>query len=180
MARTLHLEHHVKGRARLRLPQPRTPEEVAEIGRHLEAIKRVRTVEVNPTTGSLLLHVDPADPLEMVLEDIAGIGYLVHRLTASRSRKRAASPKGPPQVPHSQGSWQVRYVLATMNKKVHDATDGRADLRVLVPAALGVLAARQLLKDARSLSQAPWYVLVYYAFDSFYKLNDEMTEPARL
>lgn len=176
MPRTLHLEHHVKGRARLRVPQPRTPEEVAEIARHLKAIKRVRNLEVNPTTGSVLVHINPADPVEMLLEDIAGVGYLVQRLTVPRSRRKAA-PTRPPRVPHSQGSRQVSNVLATMNKKVHDATDGKADLRVIVPAALGVLAIRQLLKDTKSLSQAPWYVLVYYAFDSFYKLNDEMTEP---
>ncbi|MGI8609827.1 MAG: HMA2 domain-containing protein [Candidatus Dormibacteria bacterium] len=177
MARTLHLEHHVKGRARIRVPQPRTPEEVAEVARQLKAIKRVRRIEVNSSTGSVLLHHDPEDPVEMLLEDIAGIGYLVQKLTAARSRGRARARKVPPRVPHSQGSRKVSNALATMNQKVHEATDGRADLRLIVPAALGALAIRQVLKDAKSLSQAPWYVLVYYAFDSFYKLNDEMTEP---
>ncbi|MDQ6748423.1 MAG: hypothetical protein M3010_10020 [Candidatus Dormibacteraeota bacterium] len=178
MARTLHLEHHVKGRARLRVPQPRTPEEVAAIGRHIRAIDRLHKVEVNPSTGSLLLHMDPTDPVDLLLEDIVRVGYLVQRATSSRARKRAKARPRAPRVPHSQGSLQVRDVLAVMNKKVHDATDGKADLRLIVPAALGVLAIRQVLKDARSLSQAPWYVLVYYAFDSFYKMNAEMTEPA--
>ncbi|GAC1335539.1 MAG: hypothetical protein NVSMB17_18580 [Candidatus Dormibacteria bacterium] len=179
MPRTLHLEHHVRGRARLRVPQPRTPEEVAEVARHLKAIKGVRRLEVNPTTGSVLLHHDPDDPVEMLLEEIGAIGYLVHRLTSAAPGRKAGPRRGrgAPSVPHSQGSRQVRDALVTMNKKVHDATNGKADLRLIVPAALGVLAVRQVLRDAKSLSQAPWYVLVYYAFDSFYKLNDEMTEP---
>jgi hypothetical protein len=173
VARQVHLEHAVPGRARLRVPAPRTPQEVRELGKRVAALEPVRSVEVNPTTGSILLHLRPQDPVDALLEDIRALGYLVDRVTRPRAKK---PPARAPKVPHTRGSKEVRNVLATMNARVHEATGGRADLRVIVPATLGALALRQMLKDAKSLGQAPWYVLVYYAFDSFYKMNDELTE----
>jgi hypothetical protein len=42
---------------------------------------------------------------------------------------------------------------------------GRADLRTLLPVGLGALAVREVL-SGRAVA-APWYVLAWYAFDSF-------------
>jgi hypothetical protein len=144
---------------------------VAEIARSIAQLERVQDLDVNPATGSILLHLRPDDPVDAILADIAELGYLVERL--SDGPRRAPGRSGG-RVPHSRISRTVSEILAAMNARVHEATNGRADLRFIVPAALTVLAVRQLLRDAKSLRDAPWYVLMYYAFDSFYKLNAEL------
>jgi hypothetical protein len=45
------------------------------------------------------------------------------------------------------------------------------DLRFLFPLSLSLLALRQLLVKGWQLELIPWYVLAWYAFDSFIKLH---------
>ena len=41
----------------------------------------------------------------------------------------------------------------------------------MVPATFGVLALRQIVTNFGELAGIPWYVLAWYAFDSFWKLT---------
>jgi hypothetical protein len=41
-----------------------------------------------------------------------------------------------------------------------------------MPLFLSLLALRQLFSKSPRLKTAPWYILAWYAFDSFLKLND--------
>jgi len=45
------------------------------------------------------------------------------------------------------------------------------DLRFLFPLILTLLALQQLFSKSPCLNTAPWYILAWYAFDSFLKLN---------
>jgi hypothetical protein len=58
------------------------------------------------------------------------------------------------------------------------ATDGQ-DLRALLPLGVGLLALRQALRGRGRLDDAPWYVLGWYAFDSFWKLRPSGRQTAQ-
>ncbi|WP_107806107.1 DUF5132 domain-containing protein [Nodularia spumigena] len=64
-------------------------------------------------------------------------------------------------------------VMSDLNADVDRMTNGVVDLRLLVPLALSILAIRQLLKQGLKLEEIPWYILAWFAFDSFVKLNDK-------
>lgn len=58
-----------------------------------------------------------------------------------------------------------------LNQRVKIASNDSIDLRFLVPLGFGVLAVRQLLIKGLLLDAIPWYVLAWYAFDSFIKFH---------
>ena len=61
--------------------------------------------------------------------------------------------------------------MVNFNKKFEQATSGEVDLRFLFPLGLSLLAVRQILVKGWQLELIPWYVLAWYSFDSFIKLN---------
>ncbi|MBE9049431.1 DUF5132 domain-containing protein [Nostocales cyanobacterium LEGE 11386] len=64
-------------------------------------------------------------------------------------------------------------VMSDFNSDVSRMTNGVADLRLLVPVVLGLFTIRQLLKQGLQLEEIPWYVLAWFTFDTFVKLNKE-------
>ena len=162
---TVYLEHAVRGRARLRVPRPRTPAQVRRTAARVERSSRVRSVEANPATGSLLVSFDPDDPLDLLIADLRAIGIAVE------SMLRQARPV----KTESRGAAVVRHAMAGANAKLHTLTAGNVDLRFVVPAIYLGLAVRNFAKGRGRLRDASWYQLVYWAFDSFFKLHEEST-----
>ncbi len=68
-------------------------------------------------------------------------------------------------------SQQIIHTLSDWNQGVKTATNNRVDLRLIIPISFGMLAIRQLLIKGVMLETIPWYVLAWYAFDSFIKLE---------
>jgi len=66
----------------------------------------------------------------------------------------------------------IMNVMSDLNEQVRQATNGFADLQMLVPLGLSALALKQLLDKGPELEEIPWYTLAWYAFDSFKKFND--------
>ncbi|TVP61212.1 MAG: DUF5132 domain-containing protein [Nodularia sp. (in: Bacteria)] len=64
-------------------------------------------------------------------------------------------------------------VMSDLNADVDRMTNGVVDLRLLVPLGLSLFAIRQLLKQGLKLEEIPWYILAWFAFDSFVKLNNK-------
>ena len=164
------ITHSVPGRMRLRvsgtLPERRTA---------LEALDRRLAGEGDLSTnwriGSALFTYDP-DRLD--IDDVVALvreSGQVFRAVVPPSTRRAL------QRPVSEAAQQVRGRFAGANRTVLDATDGRIDLRMLFPVALAGLAVRQLLRQRSPITDAPWYVLAYYAFDSFVKLHGDLADP---
>ncbi len=58
-------------------------------------------------------------------------------------------------------------MLGDLNARVGRATNGLGDLRVFVPLGLGVLTVRQIFRHGLKLDDLPWYVTVWYAYQSF-------------
>lgn len=161
----LYLEHWMPGRARLRVPKPRTPNQVRRTAARLERSKRVRHVDSNPATGSLLVSFDPDDPIDLIIDDLRTIGFEIATiLRASRGVRT-----------ESTGAMVVRHVMSRANARLHEATDGHFDLKLAVPAIYTVLAVRNFMQHRARLRDATWYQLLYWAFDSFFKLHEEKT-----
>jgi hypothetical protein len=95
-----------------------------------------------------------------------------------RLEREAPTVDDSASLPLSETSRQVKWVFRDVNLRLAERTGGRWDLRSVMPAALGVLAVRQLINDFGNWGTAPWWVLAWYAFDSFYKLNQQAPDAA--
>ncbi|WYL97580.1 MAG: HMA2 domain-containing protein [Gloeotrichia echinulata IR180] len=146
------------GRLRLRVSQPyRQAKEMQRIAHTLEAQPNISQVRTNIHHGSILINHDGKDDsLENVLAALEDMGIIVADITE----------KNP------DASTGVTNAVVDLNKRIEQATNGAVDLRFLFPMGLGILAVRQLLVKGVQLEVIPWYVLAWYAFDSFIKLND--------
>ena len=165
-AETVYLEHSVPGRMRLRVPKPRTGQQVRQIAGRVERAKHVRAVDVNPTTGSMLVLFRADDPIDLIIDELRLAGFEVAKAferqpTGVRTQTRSAA--------------LVENLMSRANAQLHLATKGHVDIRLIVPAIYFALGFRNLLRQRGRLSDAAWYQLMYWAFDSFYKLHEEPT-----
>ncbi|HET7338766.1 MAG TPA: hypothetical protein VFK22_04405, partial [Candidatus Dormibacteraeota bacterium] len=129
---TVYLEHWMPGRARLRVPKPRTPVEVRRMAGRMAKSKRVRKVETNPNTGSLLVSFDPDDPIDLVIDELRQLGLEVATLVEQARQVRT----------QSSGAVVVQRAMSGANSKLHEMTHGHIDLRLAVPAIYTALAVR--------------------------------------
>ncbi|WP_448564204.1 DUF5132 domain-containing protein [Trichothermofontia sp.] len=68
---------------------------------------------------------------------------------------------------------EVQTIAAALDTQTRTLTRGWVDLKTLIPLGLSAIALRQLLTKGLRLEDIPWYVLAWYAFDSFVILNRE-------
>lgn len=151
------LVHASARRVRARVVQDqRSPAAMTRVQRQLSAAPGVDHVEVNPTTGSVLVQGADRQRLEHALDD---------------SLNLLASFGG--DVPPDQGVAQVVTLVRTAERRLRQATGGRLSLRWIVPSTFVGLGVRELLRQGLTVGTIPWYVLLYYGVDSFLKLYPE-------
>jgi hypothetical protein len=66
-------------------------------------------------------------------------------------------------------------IATELNTQTLFLTNGWMDLPTVTAAGLGLIALRQLLTKGAQMDALPWYVLTWYAFDSFIKLHPATT-----
>jgi copper chaperone CopZ len=148
----------IPGRLRLRLTgRWRAAEELRRVTEALQELTGVSEAKASERTGSVIVRFEP----EAVGPD---------DLAASLSRLGLELGPATSTAPQS-GPGRVATGARALDGFVQRGTGG-LELRLLVPVGLGLLAARQALTAGQELRRAPWYVLGWYAFDSFLKLND--------
>jgi hypothetical protein len=161
--------HAVSGRVRLRVPDLKaSPQWASKLQSRIERAASVTSAKANPHTGSLLVRYDPreADSVARHLKrELPSFGKL--RLPGVVTA--AAAP------PAASGGIadRVSEMFRDLNARVEQRT-GVGDLRVLVPAALTLLAAGVFLIAAlrrRRLPLPTWYDLLWFAFNTFIILN---------
>jgi hypothetical protein len=81
----------------------------------------------------------------------------------------AASNQGRPAS--AKVAADIGAIATELNAQTVSLTGGWFDLPTLVAGSLGLIALRQLLTKGVQLDALPWYVLAWYAFDSFVKLH---------
>ena len=167
-----HVVSSTPGRTRLRVSQKhRNIEEMARIVKALKTHLEVHDVRTNIHTGSIVVHHAHKDnSLEEISAILQDLGIILGSTTAE-------------ELPLSRGKSEVAADLTSavsdLNERVGQATNGVVDLRLLVPVGLASLALRELIRNEWEFQTAPWYVLAWYAFDSFIKLHYTADTPTK-
>jgi hypothetical protein len=93
-ARDLTLAHHVAGRLRLKLGEPRrTTAALEAVRRDLAGIEGATTVTANPYTGSIVIEYDPKVLAPgRVLKVLARRGYRIANPAATTAGRPSAAP----------------------------------------------------------------------------------------
>lgn len=167
-----HVVSSTPRRTRLRVPpKRRNPQEMARISKALQAHPDVHDVRTNVQTGSIVVHHAHKDNS---LDEISGVLQDLGIILCSISNV---------ELPFTQGKSEVAADLtdavADLNERVGQATHGFVDLRMLVPVGLATLSLRELIRNGWEIEAAPWYVLAWYAFDSFIKLHYTAETPTK-
>jgi len=149
----------IPGRLRLRMPRDRRdPRELQRLADVLSGHPAIALTAANAASGGLLVRYDAS---KLSSKEVVGL------------LQQAGASFDEPESRERRAAVAVREAAGDLNRRVEQATRGAVDLRFLFPAALGTLALRQLSIQGVQLRQVPWYVLAWYAFDSFLKLNEE-------
>ena len=176
---------HTPGRMRVRLhSEHRDPATLEELERQLGDRQSVASVSTDARTGSVLVHYDhrslTKDDLVGVMRDV-GIVALdllgAEEIPEDLERAAGGDRTTPGRVAeHSTGAVGVLDALTDLDYRISQLTGGKIDLKLLVPASLGLLALRQVAVNGLGLGTVPGYVLLWYTFDSFYKLHQRKSE----
>lgn len=159
--------HASPGRLRLKVVSREVPEEEAVRSAELAlaGLRGVQEVRANPVARSVLVRYDPLDlELPALLEHLGRAG-VTPAPDGPRDGEQAAARGGT-----ALGSL-ISGAFGQADRRVARLTGGAADLRTLLPVGLAALAAREVLSGR--LAAAPWYVLLWYAFDSYTKLQKQ-------
>jgi hypothetical protein len=156
--RVLRLVHHHPGRIRVRADVFVANGVVFELVRKaIENIPGVSRVTHNAQTGSVLIEYSPglAEPDEIitVAAETAGLDGVRDEVNGPGDR---ADP--------------ARIVIDTvrgLNRAANEVTGGRADLGVIVPAALAAAAVVSFVTDANGPRMPRWDNLSYWAYQVF-------------
>jgi hypothetical protein len=150
------------GRLRLRVAHShRQPEKMQRIANALSANSHINRVKTNVAHGSIVINHDGNDgSLEDVLATLKDLGIIFADVTEG----------------NTEAADGVSSAVVDLNQRVKQLTHGAFDLRILFPLGLASLSVRQLLKKGLQLEVIPWYVLAWYAFDSFIKLHGTSQE----
>lgn len=162
MPKHTHIASSTPSRTRIKLSQKRrNSNEITRIVTALKQNPQVLEIRVNDQTGSLVIHhaahKGVLENIEAVLQDL---GIIL-----------ASTLEMPGVVGKSEMASHLTQAVTDLNQQVGQTTNGVVDLRFLVPLGFSALAIRQLIRNGLQIEMAPWYVLAYYAFDSFLKLH---------
>lgn len=147
------------GRLRLRVaPQHRQPKQIKRIASALEAHPQIERLQTNLESGSITIYYALKDGRwENVIPTLRDWGIVVYRQLPQEKSQAAAS---------------LSNAAKSLNQQVALVTKSVVDLRFLFSVGLSVLALRQLRTQGWQFETIPWYVLAWYAFDSFIKLHN--------
>jgi hypothetical protein len=159
------IAHSIPGRLRLRFaPREVDPEALASLLARLSARPGVRSARYSPASGSVLVEYDP---------DALSEAALQRELPLLEAPVVGASPGLPPSTPAARA---VSRSWWNADAWVGKVSSGRMDLRTLLPVALLLVAARQVLLQGE-LGAAPWHALLWYSYNLFYQFHPEIREP---
>jgi hypothetical protein len=124
--------------------------------------------EVNPTTGSVLVrydrHTRSSADVVRILRDV---GVLVE--------ETARDVLDLPEAGVGRSTTSVRLIdtMTDLDRQLSQLTGRRLDLKLLFPMALGGVGLWRVASNGLGLTEVPAYVLLWYAFDSFWKFHRE-------
>jgi hypothetical protein len=162
-----HVAHAVPGRIRLKVDRFELTDAFSDSLRSaLSSMPEVSDVRIQPMTGSITVYsgvrrLDPSTLARRLTEL-----KLIELDPFTGDRYAGISP------PMSETARSIKSTFHGVDVRLGEITRGRWDLRTVVPFALGALAIRAFIAEPAALGAAPWFTLAWYAFDSFWKLNE--------
>jgi len=126
---------------------------MARLAKALETFPQVSGVEANLHAGTLVVHhkKEAIADIRSALEDMG-----VVLMAASGVEMPAQS---------------LTDAISDLDGRLSAASKGVLNLKLLVPLGLGALALVQLARRGLQIEGAPWYILAYFAFESFMRLS---------
>ena len=157
--------HRVPGRVRIRFGRAEmTPEALARLRQAISEFDGVTRCNANLRTNSLVIHYDAG----LDMDRLAGaVGGLAMEEAAAGEQPDPAHERHP----HSRVARGLNARFAALDRRIRQLTGHRLDLKLVLPVGFGLLAARQILTSSGGLPAIPWYVLLWYAFDSYLRLH---------
>ncbi|MGK7875339.1 MAG: HMA2 domain-containing protein [Xenococcaceae cyanobacterium] len=159
-----HMVSQTPGRIRFRVAHlHREKHKMEPIAHALKECLEIYRVRTNVASGSItVFHAQEHSSFDDVRAILRDLGVIIRDITDVKSI--ATNGK-------SDAAAEVTNAAADLNQRVKRATNGVVDLRVLIPLGFSALALRQLLVKGLQIEIIPWYVLAWYAFDSFIKFH---------
>jgi hypothetical protein len=152
------------GRIRLRVHHPhRQKHKLEPIADALQKKVEIYRVKTNIPNGSItVMHgreLLSGEDIRAILEDLGLIfAEITEEIPLALNDKSSAAAG-------------ITKATTDLNQRVNKITQGAVDLRFIMPFTFAVLALRQLWLKGLQFETIPWYVLAWYSFDSFIKLN---------
>ena len=167
------------GRLRVRLRRSRRhPQDMATIRDRVCARSGIDGVDINPTTGSVTVSYDHTrrtrDDVVAMLKDVGVVFGEISGAGDTLSGVLSAGKEGGGRSTTAQG---IVGAVDDLDRRLSALTGRTLDLKLLFPAALGAFGLIKIARDGLQFGDIPGYVLLWYAFDSFYKLHVEPTRP---
>lgn len=146
----------VPGRVRIRVVAgPSAAGDLDRLVRALDVLDEVVEVEARPHARSVVAHFAPRDAATVTARlEALGVG-----------------PSGGARSGRDPATVVVEAAGAVNGSLVRRVRHG--DLRTLVPLGLGLLSVRQALRGSDRLTDAPWYILAWYASETFFKFHGD-------
>ncbi|AFZ45153.1 hypothetical protein PCC7418_3030 [Halothece sp. PCC 7418] len=108
-------------------------------------------------------------------EALAQLEEAIEDLRAEVEAELAEEGENTPALSNQENSVFAQMMIKGMSEldtSLRKATQGTIDARSLLSILFAALALRQLILKGFQFDDVPWYVLAWYAFDSFIKLHD--------
>ena len=163
---------HTPGRLRVRVHRShRDPHVLHELASQLEDQPGIDHVDVNAGTGSVLVHYDhmtsSRDDVVGCLEDVG----LVIGSILEAGGDEVPDLSGGDDSGHSTTAKGVVDTLNDLDQRLSRMTGRKVDLKLLFPVALGAFGIRSAIVNGFGVSEVPAYILIWYAFDTFWKFH---------
>lgn len=140
----------------------RNPEEMARLAEALQASPKVNNVETNLYAGTIIVH-HREKALPDIKAELKDLGVILMAATGVGTSAKSLTD-----------------AVSDLDRQMAPAMKGILNLKVLVPIGFSALAILQLARRGLEIGGAPWYLLAYFAFESFTRLNspEEKSAPA--
>ena len=165
-ASEIQITHFIPGRVRFKLRQLKNDAGMAGMVRQvLSKIPGVCSVEINPITSSVLIHYDP----EVFQWDNPAVraiapGLFPDDLSPEMYEdwlRMHTNGDGQPDLKQ-----QIESAAVSLNRRVHEATRGSADLTTVIPLALVAMGIGTVVVSRR-LPMPKWYDFFWFALGTY-------------
>jgi hypothetical protein len=135
---------------------------MARLAEAIEESPKVSSVETNLRTWTIIVH-HKEEALADIKAEFKDLGVILMAAAGVETSSRSLTD-----------------AVSSLDGRLCSASGGLLSLKLLVPVGFSVLAVLQIARRGFEIGGAPWYLLAYFAFESFIRFygQEEQCEPA--